>query len=80
MVGSDVVGPFPALKELNTGKAVAKQVLRSPLVVKRVDYKKVVQYVAGSRNLCGDLCEVENVLPWLQGDYGIHRPCNAGLE
>ena len=64
VVERDVVGLFPEMKEVNTGRAVAKQVLKSPLVVKGVEYEEVTRYVAGSRKLCGDLIEVENVLPW----------------
>ena len=60
LVGSDVVGLFPPMQEVNTGRAVGKQVLKSPLVVKGVDYKEVTRYVSGNRNLCGDLSEVEN--------------------
>ena len=63
LVGSDVIGLFPAMKELNTGRAVGRQVFKSPLVVKGMDYKEVTRYVSGCRNLCGDLSEVENVLP-----------------
>ena len=62
------------MKEVNTGRAVGKQVQKSPLVVKGVDYKEVVRYVAGCRHLCGDLSEVENVLPWRRksGKGGRH--------
>ena len=42
LVGSDVVGLFPAMKEVNTGRAVGKQVQKSPLAVKGVDYKEMV--------------------------------------
>jgi hypothetical protein len=64
MVANDFVGLFPAMKEINTGKAVEKQVLNSRIVVKGVKFREVARYVAGSRKLCGDLSEVENVLPW----------------
>ena len=42
--------------------------------MKGVDYKEVTRYVAGSRSLCGDLSEVENVLPWRRksGKGGRH--------
>ena len=36
------------MKEVNTGRAVGKQVLKSPLVVKGVDYKEVTRYVSGN--------------------------------
>jgi hypothetical protein len=64
MVANDVVELFPAMKEVNTGKWVEKQVLNSPIVVKGVKFREVARYVAGGRKLCGDLSEVENVLPW----------------
>ena len=32
--------------------------------MKSVKFREVARYVAGSRKLCGDLSEVENVLPW----------------
>ena len=64
MVANNVVGLFPAMKEANTGKSVEKQVLHSPIVVKGVKFREVARYVAGNRKLCGDLSEVENVLPW----------------
>ena len=63
VVGNDVVGLFPAMKEVNTGRAVGRQVFKSPMVVRGLDYMEVCRYVAGSRKLCGDLSEVENVLP-----------------
>ena len=64
LLGSDVVGLFPAMKDINTGRGVANQVRKSPLVMRGVKYKEVARYCAGNRRLCGDLSEVENVLPW----------------
>ena len=59
VVGNDVVWLFPTMKEVNTGRAVGRQVFKSPMVVRGVDYMEVCRYVAGSRELCGDLSEVE---------------------
>ena len=64
MLGCDVVGLFPAMKEVNTGRGVANQVRKSPMRTRGVDYMEVARYCAGNRRLCGDLSEVENVLPW----------------
>ena len=64
LLGSDVVGLFPAMTDINTGRAVASQVRKSPLRLKGVKYKEVARYCSGNRHLCGDLSEVENVLPW----------------
>ena len=74
VLGNDVIGLFPAMKEANTGRAVGNQVFKSPLIVRGLDYKEVVRYVAGCRKLCGDLSEVENVLPWRRksGKGGRH--------
>ena len=45
LVGSDFVGLFPSMKEVNTGRAVGKKVHKSPCVV------KVTRYVSGNINL-----------------------------
>ena len=73
-IGNDVVGLFPSMKEVNTGRAVGRQVFKSPMTVMGLDYKEITRYVAGSRRLCGDLSEVENVLPWRRkaGKGGVH--------
>ena len=41
VVGNDVVGLFPAMKEVNTGRAVGRQVFNSPMVVRGLDYMEV---------------------------------------
>ena len=64
MIANDVVGLFPNMKEINTGKSCEKQVLNSTIVVKGVKYREVARYVAGNRKLAGDISEVESVLPW----------------
>ena len=64
LLGSDVVGLFPAMKEVRTGESVASQVRKSPLITRGADYKEIARYCACCRKLCGDLSEVENILPW----------------
>ena len=64
MVGNDVEALFPSMTDKNTGTAVCNQVIKSPLVIKGADYMEMARYCAGNRHLCGDLSEVENILPW----------------
>lgn len=52
------------MKEVRTGESVASQVRKSPLIIRGADYKEIARYCAGCRKLCGDLSEVENILPW----------------
>ena len=64
MIANDVVGLFPSMKKKNTGIACEKQVMKSPIIMKGVKYREVARYCAGNRKYCGDLSEVENILPW----------------
>ena len=66
MVANDVVGLFPAMRDRNTGIAAERQVMKSRMVIKGVKYREVARYVAGNRQYCGDLTEVENILPRLR--------------
>ena len=52
VVGNDVVRLFPAMKEVSTGRAVGRQVFKSPMVGRGLDYLEVCRYVAGSIKLC----------------------------
>ena len=52
VVGNDVVRLFPAMKEVSTGRAVGRQVFKSPMVGRGLDYLEVCRYVAGSRKVC----------------------------
>ena len=81
MIANDVVGLFPAMKVINTGKAVESQVIKSPMIVKEVKYGEVARYVAVHRSVCGDLSEVENVLPWRRkSGKGGRAPGMMGKE
>ena len=64
MIGNDVEALFPSMTDRNTGSAVGAQVMKSTLVVKGADYMEMARYCSGNRHLCGDLSEVENILPW----------------
>ena len=81
LLGSDVVGLFPAMKDINTGRAVANQVRKSQIKMKGVKYREVARYCSGKRHLCGDLSEVENVLPWrnIAKDHSTNKTqyCNT---
>ena len=60
------------------GTSVANQVRKSPLIVKGADYMEMARYCAGNRHLCGDLSEVENILPWRKkrGKGGVEPGMN----
>ena len=64
IVGNDVVSLFPNLMEENTGRIAGEKVLESEMIVEGADYMEIARYVSGNRDLCGDLSEVERVLPW----------------
>ena len=64
VVGNDVIGLFPAMQEVRTGGTVATQSMKNEMANKGLEYMEIARYCAINRHLCGDLSEVENVLPW----------------
>jgi hypothetical protein len=64
LIGNDVVGLFPALKEQRTGRIAGEMVEKSEMVVEGADYTEMARYCAGNRHLCSSLKEVERLLPW----------------
>ena len=64
VVGNDVVGLFPYLLEKETGGTVANQSMKIGMGNAGRDYMEMARYCAINRHLCGDLSEVENLLPW----------------
>ena len=63
VVGNDVVALFPSMKENSTGEAVSSQGLKGDMKHIAFDYREIARYCAINRKLCGDLSEVENLLP-----------------
>ena len=63
-MGNDVVGLFPSMGEVGTGRTVANQSMKIGMGNRGMDYMEMARYCAISRHLCGDLSEVENLLPW----------------
>ena len=64
VVGNDVIGLFPAMQEVRTGGTVVTQSMKNDMANKGLEYMEIARYCAINRHLCGDLSEVENVLPW----------------
>ena len=64
VVGNDVVGLFPSMLDRGTGSTVAKQAMKNNMQTEGFEYMEMARYAAINRDLCGDLSEVENILPW----------------
>jgi hypothetical protein len=84
LIGNDVVGLFPSMKEEKTGQVVGEMVEISEMEIEGVDYKEVARYCAGNRHLCGSLKDVERVLPWRRKSgrrkAGMQNPEMKGKE
>ena len=64
VVGNDVIALFPSMREARAGGTVSAQAVQNTMLNKGLDYMEMARYCAVNPHLCGDLSEVQNLLPW----------------
>ena len=71
LLGLDVVGLFPAMKEKNSGRILREQSAKNPLIVKGFKWKEGARYIRIHKHLTGDLRKVSKFLPWRRKTGGV---------
>ena len=71
LVGSDVVGLFPAMKSANSGRIIRKRMEKGHLKVKGFRYKNGLRYIAMNRQFTSELDEIEYMLPKRKKSKGV---------
>ena len=62
LLGLDVVGLFPAMKEKNSGRILREQSVKNPMIVKVFKWKEGAMYIRVHKHLTGDLRKVAKFL------------------
>ena len=61
--GYDVVGLFPALESVNTGKIIREEIKRSNMKVNGFNWRQAARYIVMNRKYTSDLESIEEILP-----------------